>query len=133
MGNRGDESVAPTPTYPLFESIAQMAGVKLVSYRLRERKRWEIDFEDMESIVTPRTRAIILISPHNPTGAVATNEEEKRLAEIASRKNLAIISDEVFIPFVFPLTLPLSPGRAHADREPRGAPPPPQPRPPPPP
>src|SRR5258708_29619878 len=120
MGNRGDESVAPTPTYPLFESIAQMAGVKLVSYRLRERKRWEIDFEDMESIVTPRTRAIILISPHNPTGAVATNEEVKRLAEIASRKNLAIISDEVFSPFVFPLTRPLSPGRGQAERGVRG-------------
>jgi alanine-synthesizing transaminase len=114
LANPGDEILAPSPTYPLFESIAQMAGVKLVSYRLREKKRWEIDFDDMESIITPRTRAIILISPHNPTGAVTTTAEVQQLAELASRKNLAIISDEVFSPFLFgPGPLP-RPAQTHA-------------------
>ncbi len=97
----GDEVLAPTPSYPLLESIAQLSGVKLVSYRLNEALRWEIDLQRMESAITPRTRAIILISPHNPTGAVATEEEVRHLADIAVRKNLAIIADEVFSPFLF--------------------------------
>src|SRR5690349_11916436 len=72
LADPGDEILSPSPSYPLFESIAQLSGVKLVPYRLRETRRWEIDMQGIESASTPRTRAIILISPHIPTGAVAT-------------------------------------------------------------
>ncbi len=101
LANSGDEILAPTPSYPLFDSIARLSGIKLVSYRLRERQRWEIDFDQMESAITPRTKAIILISPHNPTGSVASEGEVQHLCTIANRRGLSIISDEVFSPFLF--------------------------------
>lgn len=97
----GDEILSPRPTYPLFDAIAALAGVRMVDYRLREADRWAIDLDHLESQITPRTRAIILISPHNPTGAVAQEDEVTRLAEIAARHRLPILSDEVFSPFLF--------------------------------
>ncbi len=97
----GDEILSPRPTYPLFDAIATLAGVRMIDYRLREADRWAIDLDHLESQITPRTRAIILISPHNPTGAIASEEEVARLAEIATRHRLPIISDEVFSPFLF--------------------------------
>src|SRR5581483_1751921 len=97
----GDEILSPRPTYPLFDAIASLAGVRMADYRLREGSRWEIDFEHLESRITERTRAIVLISPHNPTGAVAGEAELARLAEVAARRQLPIISDEVFSPFLF--------------------------------
>jgi len=101
LADVGDEILAPVPSYPLFDSIAALCGVKLTPYRLRERARWEIDFDVLEAAITPRTKAIVLISPHNPTGAVATEDEIQRLEEIAVRRGLAIISDEVFSSFIF--------------------------------
>ncbi len=97
----GDEILSPRPTYPLFDAIAALAGVRMVDYRLQEGARWAIDLDYLESQITPRTRAIILISPHNPTGAVADEAEVARLAEIAARRRLPILSDEVFSPFLF--------------------------------
>lgn len=97
----GDEILSPRPTYPLFDAIAALAGVRMIDYRLREIDRWTIDLDHLESQITPRTRAIILISPHNPTGAVAQEDEVIRLAEIAARHRLPILSDEVFSPFLF--------------------------------
>lgn len=97
----GDEILSPRPTYPLFDAIATLAGVRMVDYRLREADRWRIDLDHLESQITPRTRAIILISPHNPTGAVAQEDEVTPLAEIAARHRLPILSDEVFSPFLF--------------------------------
>jgi alanine-synthesizing transaminase len=101
LANPGDDILCPCPSYPLFETIASLSGIRLTSYRLRERQRWEIDFDDLTAAVTPKTKAIILISPHNPTGAVATEDEIKKLAALAAAKNLPIISDEVFSPFLF--------------------------------
>ncbi len=103
LANPGDEILCPAPSYPLFDSIAVLCGTKRVSYRLREADRWEIDFKHLESVITPRTKAIVLISPHNPTGAVTSEEEIGHLAAIASRKTLPIIADEVFSPFLFKL------------------------------
>lgn len=97
----GDEILSPRPTYPLFDAIATLAGVRMIDYRLREADRWAIDLDHLASQITPRTRAIILISPHNPTGAVAAEDEVARLAEIAACHHLPIISDEVFSPFLF--------------------------------
>lgn len=97
----GDEILSPRPTYPLFDAIATLAGVRMVDYRLREVDRWTIDLDHLESQITPRTRGIILISPHNPTGAVAQEDEVTRLTEIAARHRLPILSDEVFSPFLF--------------------------------
>ena len=77
--------------------------MRTVAYRLDESRGWSIDLADLEDRISPRTRAIVLISPHNPTGAVASAAELDVLAEIASRHALPIIADEVFSEFLFGL------------------------------
>ncbi len=100
LANEGDEILCPSPSYPLFDYIASLCGVRMISYRLRESHGWAIDVDDLEACVSGRTRALILISPHNPTGHVATVDEVEALSEIAGRHELAIISDEVFNEFL---------------------------------
>lgn len=99
-GRSGDEILAPVPSYPLFEAIAHLFGVRMISYRLDETRDWAIDLSHLQSSITPRTRAIVLISPHHPTGAVASEAEIAELAEIAVRHDLPIIVDEVFGSFL---------------------------------
>src|SRR5262245_14794374 len=90
----GDEILCPQPSYPLFDYIARLAGVYMRHYRLLESRDWAIDLDYLESQITEGTRAIIVISPHNPTGMVAAEDQLRSLAEIASRHALPIISDE---------------------------------------
>lgn len=96
----GDEILCPAPSYPLFDYIARLAGVEIRSYHLDENHDWEIRFDSLEHGISPRTRAIVLISPHNPTGMVADRTGVDRLATLAARHQLAIIADEVFREFV---------------------------------
>jgi alanine-synthesizing transaminase len=97
----GDEVLCPKPSYPLFDYIARLAGVEIRHYRLDEERDWGIDFDSLEQNVTERTRAIVLISPHNPTGMVADREQVEHLITIAARNKLPIVSDEVFREFVY--------------------------------
>jgi len=99
----GDEVLCPQPSYPLFDYIARLAGVYMRPYRLDERRGWSIDLEHLEDQITTGTRAIVLISPHNPTGMVASDDELRGLADIAARHALPIISDEVFSEFLYGL------------------------------
>jgi len=101
LADEGDEILCPRPSYPLFDYIAALSGVKLVSYPLREGERWSIDLARLDACISIKTRALVLISPHNPTGHVASEEEIGELAEVAQRHDLAIISDEVFSEFLF--------------------------------
>ncbi len=103
LANPGDEILSPCPSYPLFEAIAGLSGVILKPYRLQEGNRWSIDFDHLESQITSRTKAIILISPHNPTGSVASEKDIQTLAALAAKYHLAVISDEVFSPFLYTL------------------------------
>ncbi|HOW26939.1 MAG TPA: pyridoxal phosphate-dependent aminotransferase [Elusimicrobiota bacterium] len=107
FGNPGDEFLAPCPSYPLFDHIAAASGVQTVPYELNESALWKINLDDLESKVNYKTKGIILVSPHNPTGAVMTEQEIDGLVSIAERNSLPIIADEVFSPFLFRLrTLP---------------------------
>ena len=101
VADRGDEILCPQPSYPLFEYIAELCGVRMVPYRHVEARGWAIDLDFLEASVSTATRAIVLISPHNPTGYVARKYELLQIAEIARRHDLAIVSDEVFGEFVF--------------------------------
>jgi hypothetical protein len=101
LAEPGDEILTPQPSYPLFDYIARLCGVQLRHYRLREDQDWKIDLGHLEDQITTKTRAIVLISPHNPTGMVAGESELRGLAEIALRHRLPIISDEVFSEFLF--------------------------------
>ena len=101
LAEAGDEILTPQPSYPLFDYIAKWCGVQLRHYRLREDRGWAIDLNHLEDQISTKTRAIVLISPHNPTGMVAGESELHALAEIATRHSLPIISDEVFSEFLF--------------------------------
>ncbi len=101
LSEPGDDVLCPAPSYPLFDYIAKLSGTNIRHYRLLEREDWAIDLDYLEAQITVRTRAIILISPHNPTGMVADAAQVERLCEIAARHALPIVSDEVFSEFVF--------------------------------
>jgi len=101
LAEPGDEILTPQPSYPLFDYIAQLCGVTLTPYELDEARNWSIDLDHLERQIGSKTRAIVLISPHNPTGMVASMEQLHDLAAIAARYEVPIISDEVFNEFLF--------------------------------
>lgn len=95
----GDEVLIPTPSYPLFDFLADLNDVRLVRYPLVYDHGWQIDFSSLKRAITPRTRAAIVVHPNNPTGHYVKSHEQIQLASICSAKNLAIIADEVFLDF----------------------------------
>ncbi len=99
--NAGEEVLIPTPSYPLFEYLAQLEGVALRPYRLLYDGSWHVDFESLERTITPATRAIIVVNPNNPTGSFLKEDEVVRLEEIAVERGLPLIADEVFMDYAF--------------------------------
>src|SRR6185437_12367120 len=97
--NPGDELLIPAPSYPLFDFLADIQDVKLIRYPLFYDHGWGIDFHALQQAVTLRTRGVIVVHPNNPTGHYTNSLAMKRLNEICSAKNLAIIADEVFLDF----------------------------------
>ena len=95
----GDELLVPAPSYPLFEFLADIQDVKLVSYPLIYDHGWQIDLHALEQAVSKRTRGIVVVNPNNPTGNFVRQEEVNGLNRICSAHELAIISDEVFLDF----------------------------------
>ncbi|MGH7681270.1 MAG: pyridoxal phosphate-dependent aminotransferase, partial [Candidatus Eiseniibacteriota bacterium] len=91
-----DEVLVPRPSYPLFEPLAQLESVTLCPYRLAYGPRWTLDFDSLEAALSPRTRAVVVVEPNNPTGSCLTLEERERLESLCAERRLAIISDEVF-------------------------------------
>jgi len=100
LADEGDEILCPCPSYPLFEYIGALCGINLVPYRLDEARGWSIDFDQLDACVSTRTKALVLISPHNPTGHVSQRDEIVAISQLASRHDLPIISDEVFGEFL---------------------------------
>lgn len=97
----GDHILAPCPSYPLFHDVARWCHIELQPYPLVETADWQIDLDALHAAITPRTRAILLISPHNPTGMVPNPEELRAITALANHHGLALIVDEVFSPFYF--------------------------------
>ena len=97
----GDEILIPTPSYPLFDFLAEIHDVRLLRYALLYDHGWQIDFYSIERAIGPRTRAAIVVHPNNPTGHYAKAAEAAQLAEICARHDLALIADEVFYDFSF--------------------------------
>ncbi|MBE6982504.1 MAG: aminotransferase class I/II-fold pyridoxal phosphate-dependent enzyme [Ruminococcaceae bacterium] len=94
--NPGDEVLIPSPDYPLWTACTNLAGGTAVHYICDESSDWYPDLEDIESKVTPKTKAIVVINPNNPTGALYSRELLERLVEIARRHELIIFSDEIY-------------------------------------
>lgn len=94
-----DEVLVPIPSYPLLSIISQLNDVSMKHYRLMYDGEWHIDFDSVESAITKKTKAILVIHPNNPTGSYIKRYEYEKLTEIAEKFNLAIISDEVFLDY----------------------------------
>lgn len=93
---RGDEVILPDPGFPIYESVVRFVGGVPVPVPLRERLGFRWDLDELRAAVTPRTRMIILNSPHNPTGAVLTEEDLDGIAELARRHDLVVLADEIY-------------------------------------
>jgi alanine-synthesizing transaminase len=97
--NSGDEILVPKPSYPLFEFLADLQDVKLVSYSLIYDHGWQIDFPSIAKAVSPRTRGIVVVHPNNPTGSYASRAERIALNAVCRQYALVIIADEVFLDY----------------------------------
>ena len=94
--NPGDEVLVPAPDYPLWTGAVSLCGGRAVHYRCAEDQDWNPDVEHVAALVTPRTRALVIINPNNPTGAVYSPETLRGLLDIARRHRLLVLSDEIY-------------------------------------
>lgn len=92
----GDEALVPDPGFPIYPSVVRLAGARPVPYPLDPVRGWGVDPDAIAERVTSRTRVLVLNAPHNPTGGVAGAEDLARIAALAARRDLAIVSDEVY-------------------------------------
>ncbi len=92
----GDEVLVPRPSYPLFEYLAALESVSVRHYGLFYDHGWYLDFHALEQAITPRTRALVLVNPNNPTGHFIHRGELEQLRALCDRHDIAILSDEVF-------------------------------------
>ena len=92
----GDCVLVPEPSYPLFELLTRLDSVEAVAYQLDNHGVWSIDRESMKNACGPRTRAVLVVSPNNPTGSMLRSDDREWLVEYAQSGPYAIISDEVF-------------------------------------
>lgn len=94
-----DEILVPAPSYPLFEFLADLADVRLVSYPLLYDHGWQIDLASLRDTLTPRSRAVLVVHPNNPTGSFVKPAEAAELAEICAARGMAVVADEVFLDY----------------------------------
>lgn len=97
----GDRVLVPAPSYPLLDHLAALDGVEVSHYPLHDSGQWTIDLGALEQAITPRTRAVVVVAPNNPTGSVPDADEWTALQETCARRQLALIVDEVFAPYRF--------------------------------
>lgn len=94
--NEGDNVLMPYPIYPLYSAVAPKLGAEINPYYLDEADGWQPDPDDIARRVNERTRAIVLINPNNPTGALYSTETLERIVSIAREKNLVVLADEIY-------------------------------------
>ena len=97
--NPADEILVPKPSYPLFEFLADLDDVTVVPYPLIYDHGWQVDFPSLQQALSPRTRALVLVHPNNPTGSYVSTGERTLLNTLCSEHNLALIVDEVFLDY----------------------------------
>ncbi len=94
--NVGDEVLLPAPRYPIYPAILNKLGAISRYYKLDPADVWQPSIEEIDSLVTRRTRALVLINPNNPTGSIAPDETTKQILELAASHKLLVIADEVY-------------------------------------
>jgi aspartate/methionine/tyrosine aminotransferase len=94
--NDGDEVLLPGPGYPIYPAILNKLGAIARHYTLNSAGGWQPNLDEMDSLITNRTRALVLINPNNPTGFITPDETTKQILELAARHKLLVIADEVY-------------------------------------
>jgi alanine-synthesizing transaminase len=107
LADAGDEVLVPTPTYPLYTAVLAKIGARAVYYRTDPDRDWLPDLDDVRRLVTAATRAIVVIDPNNPTGAMYPASTRRALIEIADRSGVPILADEVYSELGFDGPAPL--------------------------
>ena len=105
--NPGEAVLVPRPSYPLFEHLTRLEGIRAETYDLEYHGAWQIDFASVEA-APPHTRAILIVSPNNPTGSYIGAAELARLIELCHRRGWAIVADEVFADYVLEAVDPVT-------------------------
>ena len=105
--NEGEEVLIPSPTYPLYTAVLAKIGAQARYYRKDPRRNWMPDLDHLRSLVTPRTRVLVVIDPNNPTGAVYPATVRRALIDFAERHDLVIVADEVYGDIAFDGAVPL--------------------------
>jgi alanine-synthesizing transaminase len=101
LAGAGDDVLVPVPTYPLYTAVLAKIGARAVFYRTDPDRGWLPDIDDVRRLVSPATRALVVIDPNNPTGATYSTEVRRALVEIADRHNFPLIADEVYADLAF--------------------------------
>ena len=97
--NPGDQVLVPRPSYPLFEHLTRLEAVEAETYEIDYHARWEIDVASVARAITKRTRAVLVVSPNNPTGSYLKARELERLTALCIEHDLALVADEVFVDY----------------------------------
>ncbi|ABL77491.1 pyridoxal phosphate-dependent aminotransferase [Thermofilum pendens] len=97
----GDEVIIPDPSYPLYESVARFAGAKPVFLRLHRGNGYKVTFEEVEKLVTPKTRMIVLNYPENPVGTTMDQRDVEELVDFSAKRGIVVLSDEIYDHFVY--------------------------------
>lgn len=93
----GDEVIYPNPGFPIYESVIEFVGGKAVPLHLKEEKEFRFDLSELEALITPATRLLIINSPQNPTGGILTRDDVRAIAKmVRAHKNLLVLADEVY-------------------------------------
>jgi aspartate/methionine/tyrosine aminotransferase len=94
--NEGEEALLPAPGYPIYPAIMAKLGAVARYYSLDQQSNWQPNVAEISSLITSKTRAIVLINPNNPTGSITPDETTKQILELAADHELVVISDEVY-------------------------------------
>ena len=92
----GDEAIYPNPGFPIYESMIQYAGATAVPLPLRAENQFRVDVDELRSLVTPRTKVIVINSPQNPTGSMLTSDDLRAIGALAAERGLWILTDEIY-------------------------------------
>ena len=101
LAGPGDEVLIPVPTYPLYTAVLAKIGARAVFYRTDAARGWQPDIDHLRSLISPATRALVVIDPNNPTGATYSVEARRALVDLADRYNFPLLADEVYADLAF--------------------------------
>jgi alanine-synthesizing transaminase len=107
--NAGEEVLVPSPTYPLYTAVLAKIGAKIVYYGTDPARHWQPDIDEMRSLITPATRAVVVIDPNNPTGAIYPTSFRRALLDMVNEHNLVLLADEVYGDLAYDDPVPVPP------------------------